>query len=74
MQGRVLKIADLATRPGRPGVLSLSESTIRRDYFPHLSPEKFFRKVGLDEIRIPFIRMDPSQKSTKGVHIPDLSE
>ena len=30
MQRRVLKIADLATRPGRPGMLPLSESTIRR--------------------------------------------
>jgi prophage regulatory protein len=30
MQRRVLKIADLATRPGKPGVLPLSESTIRR--------------------------------------------
>ena len=30
MQRRILRIADLATRPGRPGMLPLSESTIRR--------------------------------------------
>jgi hypothetical protein len=48
--------------------------TLCRDYFPHLSPEKFLRKVGLGEIRIPLIRMDPSQKSTKGVHLQDLAE
>jgi len=30
MQRRVVRIADLATRPGKPGMLPLSKSTIRR--------------------------------------------
>ena len=46
-----------------------------RDYFTHLSPEKFVRKVALGEICIPLIRMDPgTQKSPKGVHVVDLAK
>ena len=45
-----------------------------RDYFSHLTPEKFLRKVGAGEIAIPLVRMETSQKSAKGVHLQDLAE
>jgi hypothetical protein len=44
-----------------------------RDYFPHLDPAKFIRKVGAGNIAIPMIRMEASQKAAKGVHINDLA-
>lgn len=45
-----------------------------RDYFSHLTPEKFLRKVSAGEISIPLVRMESSQKAAKGVHIQDLAE
>lgn len=45
-----------------------------RDYFPHLSTDKFLRKALLGEIRLPVVRIDPgTQKSAKGVHLTDLA-
>jgi hypothetical protein len=45
-----------------------------KDYFPHLTTDKFVRKVSTGEINIPMIRIDPgSQKAAKGIHISDLA-
>lgn len=44
-----------------------------RDYFTHLTPEMFQRKVLSGQIKIPITRLEPSQKSAKGVHISDLA-
>jgi hypothetical protein len=44
-----------------------------RDYFQHLSPEKFVRKAARGEIRLPLVRMEASQKAAKGVHLVDLA-
>jgi hypothetical protein len=44
------------------------------DYFQHLTPEKFLRKVLAGEISLPIVRMEPSQKCAKGVPIRDLAE
>lgn len=45
-----------------------------RDYFQHLTTDKFVRKVALGEIRIPLLRIEPgSQKGAKGVHLTDLA-
>lgn len=44
-----------------------------RDYFPHLTPEKFVRKVTCGDIKIPLVRIEESQKAAKGVHINDLA-
>jgi Pyocin activator protein PrtN len=49
-------------------------STVCRDFFPHLGPEKFLRKVLAGEIAIPVVRMESSQKTAKGVHVNDLAE
>ena len=44
------------------------------DYFPHLSVDKFVRKVAMGEINIPLVRIEPtSQKSAKGVYLTDLA-
>ena len=45
-----------------------------RDYFSHLTADKFIRKVSAGEINIPLIRMEGSQKCAKGVHLQDLAE
>lgn len=45
------------------------------DYFPHLTPQTFIRKVSIGDIDIPLIRIEPkSQKSAKGVHVDDLAD
>lgn len=43
------------------------------DYFSHLTPEKFYRKIMLGEIKLPIIRIENSQKSAKGIHLKDLA-
>lgn len=49
--------------------------TVVRDYFPHLTLDKFLRKVAMGEINIPLLRIEAgSQKAAKGVHITDLAE
>lgn len=45
-----------------------------RDYFPHLSVDKFIRKLSNGEIALPLIRMETSQKAAKGVHLQDLAD
>ena len=48
--------------------------TVCHDYFTHLSPEIFLRRVSSGEINIPLMRMDKSQKCAKGIHVQDLAE
>jgi len=48
---------------------------VTKDYFPHLSVDKFLRKAILGEIMLPIVRVDPgTQKSAKGVHLTDLAK
>lgn len=44
------------------------------DYFQHLTPDKFLRKVVAGEIDLPVIRIEGSQKAAKGVHLADLAK
>ncbi|WRQ05462.1 hypothetical protein [Ralstonia phage AhaGv] len=44
-----------------------------RDFFAHLSKEKFYMKVMAGEIKIPVIRIEASQKAARGVHLADLA-
>ncbi|RMH82429.1 Pyocin activator protein PrtN [Pseudomonas sp. AOB-7] len=44
-----------------------------QDYFSHLSPEMFQRKVLSGVLRIPIVRLEPSQKAAKGIHLEDLA-
>lgn len=45
-----------------------------KDYFSHLTLRTFLRKVDEGQLPLPLIRMDDSQKSSKGVHINDLAK
>ncbi|MER9330611.1 pyocin activator PrtN family protein [Mesorhizobium sp. M0488] len=45
-----------------------------RDYFSHLTPEKFLRKVGAGDIAIPVVKLEGSQKAARGVHIQHLAD
>ncbi|MEE1889474.1 pyocin activator PrtN family protein [Pseudomonas carassii] len=45
-----------------------------KDYFRHLTPEMFQRKVLAGKIKIPITRIENSQKSAKGIHLGDLAD
>ena len=50
-------------------------AAVVRDYFPHLTQDKFLRKVSAGEIKIPLLRIEAgSQKAAKGVHLVDLAQ
>ncbi len=51
------------------GAAIIPVETVCRDYFSHLTVDKFVRKVSPGEIRIPLVRMEASQKAAKGVHL-----
>ncbi|WP_131193698.1 pyocin activator PrtN family protein [Lichenihabitans psoromatis] len=55
---------------GKP-IIALED--IRRDYFSHLTLDKFTRKVSSGEIPLPLFRSEESQKAPKGVHLSDLA-
>jgi len=43
------------------------------DYFTHLTPDMFQRKVLAGQIQLPITRLESSQKSAKGIHLADLA-
>ncbi|WP_349970908.1 pyocin activator PrtN family protein [Pseudomonas caspiana] len=60
----------MAQYSGR-AIIPLDE--VCKDYFTHLTPEMFQRKVLAGQIKIPITRLELSQKSAKGIHITDLA-
>lgn len=60
----------MAQYGGRP---IIPVDAVCRDYFSHLTVEKFLRKVAAGELAIPLVRIEDSQKSAKGVHLSDLA-
>lgn len=62
----------LFTQYGGRAIIPLDD--VCRDYFSHLTPEKLVRKVSSGEIALPIVRVEPSQKSHRGVHLHDLAE
>jgi hypothetical protein len=52
-------------------IISLEQ--VCTDYFTHLTPDMFQRKVMAGQIKLPITRMEPSQKSARGIHISDLA-
>lgn len=47
---------------------------VAKDYFPHLTTDKFVRKVSLGEIALPLVRIESgTQKSAKGIYLSDLA-
>jgi hypothetical protein len=55
------------------GLAIIPLEQVCHDYFTHLTPDMFQRKVMAGQIKIPITRLEASQKSAKGVHISDLS-
>jgi hypothetical protein len=62
----------LMAQYGGKAVIPVSD--VCRDYFSHLDPGKFIRKVGAGDIAIPLVRIEPSAKAAKGVYIQDLAD
>lgn len=56
------------------GKAIIPAESVCADYFPHLKPDQFLRKVGSGEIKLPLVRSESSQKSSKGVHLQDLAD
>jgi hypothetical protein len=44
-----------------------------RDFFGHLTVEKFLRKTLRGDIALPIVRIESSQKAQRGVHLVDLA-
>ena len=55
------------------GLAVIPVEWVCRDYFRHLTVEKFLRKALAGEIDLPIIRIEGSQKSAKGVHVNELA-
>ena len=55
------------------GLPIIPVETVCRDFFDHLTPEKFMRKVGSGDIKLPVVRMERSQKAARGVHLNALA-
>jgi hypothetical protein len=46
---------------------------VTRDFFSHLTVEKFCRKALRGDITLPIVRMETSQKSGRYIHLVDLA-
>lgn len=55
------------------GLAVIPVETVCRDFFQHIDPNKFIRKVSAGELAIPLVRMEASQKAANGVHLQDLA-
>lgn len=56
------------------GMAIISLEQVCSDYFTHLTPEMFQRKVLAGQIKLPITRLETSQKSARGIHIADLAQ
>lgn len=55
------------------GVVIVPVELVVRDYFQHLEPAKFIRKVNEGDIDLPLVQIEGSQKSARGVPLADLA-
>lgn len=55
------------------GKAIISLEQVCSDYFTHLTPDMFQRKVLAGHIKLPITRLEASQKTARGVHIADLA-
>jgi len=56
------------------GMAIISLEQVCSDYFTHLTPDMFQRKVHAGQIKLPITRLETSQKSARGIHIADLAQ
>lgn len=62
----------LLAQYGARAVVPLDQ--VCRDYFPHLKTDKLLSKINSGEIALPVVRIEGSQKTSKGVTIQALAE
>jgi hypothetical protein len=62
----------LLAQYGARAVIPLDQ--VCRDYFPHLKTDKLLAKINAGEIALPVVRIEGSQKSSKGVTVQALAE
>ena len=55
------------------GLAIIPIEAVCKDYFPHLRPDQFIRKLGSGEIRLPLVHIEKSQKAAKGIPLTDLA-
>jgi len=55
------------------GLVVIPADLVCRDFFQHLSPEKFIHKVDGGEIDLPLVRIEGSSKCQRGVPLLDLA-
>lgn len=55
------------------GAAVIPTDRVCADYFSHLTPAQFMRKVNGGEIDLPVVRIEQSQKAATGVHLHDLA-
>jgi hypothetical protein len=55
------------------GMPIITLDVLCRDFFQHLDPTKLQKKVLAGEIPLPIVRIEASQKATRGVHVADLA-
>lgn len=55
------------------GATVIPLEAICRDYFSHLTPAQFVRKVTEGKIDLPVVMIEGSQKAARGVHLQDLA-
>lgn len=55
------------------GLAVIPLEKVCQDYFSHLTPAVFERKVAAGDIDLPIVRIEGSQKAAKGVHLEDLA-
>ncbi|WP_160009724.1 pyocin activator PrtN family protein [Rhizobium sp. 18055] len=56
------------------GAAIVPTEAVCKDYFSHLTPTQFVRKVNAGDIDIVLTRIETSQKAALGVHIEDLAD
>ncbi|KVX76267.1 pyocin activator PrtN family protein [Burkholderia ubonensis] len=56
---------------GPRAVIPLDE--VRKEYFNHLDPQVFIRKLVHGEIPLPVLRIEGSKKTAKGIYMIDLA-
>lgn len=55
------------------GAAVIPVDAVCRDYFQHLTPVQFIRKVTEGKIDLPVVMIEGSQKAARGVHLQDLA-
>ena len=56
---------------GAKAVIPLED--VCREYFTHLSPDQFRRKISAGEIEIPMVVLGNGQKAARGIALVDLA-